>query len=336
MRAAVAERPDGADGLVVREVPRPEPRQGWALVRVEAFGLNRSEYMTLRGWSGAEVAFPRILGIECVGVEAEVAAGSAVEPGTTVAAVMGGMGRAFDGGYAEFALLPETQLMALETSLPWDVLGALPETFITAAGSLETLAVGAGQTLLVRGGTSSVGLACLELARAAGLRIIATTRNEDKLPALRAAGRGRLGDRGRRLRRARPRGAARGRRRRRRRPDRRARRARLARSRAARRHGVQLGHARRRVGDRRFRALDDIPSGRKLTAYHSSEAADASIGGPLLRAVVEQVERGAVDPGIDTVYRLDEIARRPPPHGSRRRHRQARRRPGTPVTRRVD
>lgn len=98
MRAAVAERPDGAEGLVVREVPRPEPRQGWALVRVEAFGLNRSEYMTLQGWSGAEVAFPRILGIECVGVVAEVAAGSAVEVGTTVAAVMGGMGRAFDGG----------------------------------------------------------------------------------------------------------------------------------------------------------------------------------------------------------------------------------------------
>src|SRR6185295_18353260 len=153
MRAAVAERPDGAEGLVVREVPRPEPRQGWALVRVEAFGLNRSEYMTLRGWSGAEVAFPRILGIECVGVLVEV--------GTTVAAVMGGMGRAFDAGYAEFALLPETQLMALETSLPWDVLGALPETFITAAGSLEALAVGAGQKVLVRGGTSSVGLACL-------------------------------------------------------------------------------------------------------------------------------------------------------------------------------
>src|SRR4029078_13148518 len=179
---------DGAEGLVVREVPRPEPRQGWALVRVEAFGLNRSGYMPLRGWSGAEVAFPRILGIECVGVVAEVAAGSAVEVGTTVASVMGGMGRAFDGGHAEFALLPESQLMTLETSLPWDVLGALPETFITAAGSLATLALGTGQTVLVRGGTSSVGLPCLELARVADLRVIATTRSEDKLPALRERG----------------------------------------------------------------------------------------------------------------------------------------------------
>ena len=64
MRAVVAERPDGPDGLVVREVPRPEPRPGWALVRVEAFGLNRSEYKTLKGYAGEAVTFPRILGIE--------------------------------------------------------------------------------------------------------------------------------------------------------------------------------------------------------------------------------------------------------------------------------
>ncbi len=64
MRAVVAERPDGPDGLVVREVPRPEPRPGWALVRVEAFGLNRSEYKTLKGYAGDAVTFPRILGIE--------------------------------------------------------------------------------------------------------------------------------------------------------------------------------------------------------------------------------------------------------------------------------
>jgi len=65
MRAVVAERPDGPDGLVVREVPRPEPRPGWALVRVEAFGLNRSEYKTLKGYAGDAVTFPRILGTPC-------------------------------------------------------------------------------------------------------------------------------------------------------------------------------------------------------------------------------------------------------------------------------
>src|SRR5204863_9032703 len=133
------------------------------------------------GYAGDAVKFPRILGIELVGVvEAVEGDAPAVAPGTAVAAVMGEMGRAFDGGYAEYALVPEHQLIALDTTLPWDVLGALPETFLTAAGSLEHLDLEAGQTLLVRGATSSVGLACLQLAQAAGVRVIATTRNEAK------------------------------------------------------------------------------------------------------------------------------------------------------------
>jgi NADPH:quinone reductase-like Zn-dependent oxidoreductase len=181
MRAVVAERPDGPDGLVMREVPRPEPRPGWALVRVEAFGLNRSEYKTLKGYAGDAVTFPRILGIELVGVvEAVHGDAPAVPPGETVAALMGEMGRAFDGGYAEYALVPEHQLITLDTTLPWDVLGALPETFVTAAGSLEHLDLEEGETLLLRGATSSVGVACLQLARAAGVRVIATTRSEAK------------------------------------------------------------------------------------------------------------------------------------------------------------
>jgi len=225
-----------------------------------------------------------------------------------VAAVMGGMGRAFDGGYAEFALLPESQLMTLETSLPWDVLGALPETFITAAGTLETLALGTGQTVLVRGGTSSVGLACLELARVAGLRVIATTRSEDKLPALRERGADALAIEGpdfaARAREALPERGVDGV------VDLIGGRAVLDSLALVLRGGTvcnsgMLG-AEWVIDD--FEPLDDIPSGRKLTAYHSSEAADASIGGPLLRAVVGHVERGAVDPGIDTVYGLDEIA----------------------------
>ena len=92
MRAVVAERPDGPDGLVVREVPRPEPRPGWGLVRVEAFGLNRSEYKTLKGYAGDAVTFPRILGIELVGVvEAVFGDAPPVPPGRTVAALMGEM-----------------------------------------------------------------------------------------------------------------------------------------------------------------------------------------------------------------------------------------------------
>jgi NADPH:quinone reductase-like Zn-dependent oxidoreductase len=308
MRAAVAERPEGPDGLVVRDVPRPEPRPGWALVRVESFGLNRSEYMTLRGWSGAAVTFPRILGIECVGVVAAVAQGSAVEPGTTVAAVMGGMGRSFDGGYAEYALLPERQLMTITSSLPWEVLGALPETFITAAGSLETLGLVGGQTLLVRGATSSLGLACLELARSTGVSTVATTRSDAKTPRLRERGAVAVVLEGagfvERARVELPENGVDGV------VDLIGGRAVLDSLRLLRRGGTvctsgMLG-GEWVIDD--FEPVGMIPTARKLTAYQSEDAADASVGRPLLQAVIEQVERGTVDPNIDTVYSLDEIA----------------------------
>jgi NADPH:quinone reductase-like Zn-dependent oxidoreductase len=307
MRAVVAERPDGPDGLAVREVPRPEPRAGWALVRVEAFGLNRSEYKTLKGYAGDAVMFPRILGIELVGVvEAVDGDGSAVAPGSTVAALMGEMGRAFDGGYAEYALVPEHQLITLETTLPWEVLGALPETFMTAAGSLEHLDLEAGETLVLRGATSSVGLACLELARAEGVRVIGTTRSEAKarrLTELGAAGVVLEGDGfAQRARAALPEGGADG--------------AvdlvggpavletlRLLRPGATACNSGSLSDT-WVIPD--FEPIAMVPSGRKLTVFHSNDVHDARIGGPLLRAVVKRVERGEVAPNIDSVYTLEQ------------------------------
>jgi NADPH:quinone reductase-like Zn-dependent oxidoreductase len=308
MRAAVAERPDGPDGLVVREVPRPEPRPGWALVRVEAFGLNRSEYMTLRGWSGDAVRFPRILGIECVGVVEAVAPGASIAPRTTVAAVMGGMGRDFDGGYAEYALLPERQLAPLATTLPWEVLGALPESFVTAAGALATLGLAPGEMLLVRGATSSVGLACLELARADGVRTLATTRSEAKAAALRARGAAGVVLEGPGFVEAARAALA---------PDGAAGIVDLVGGRAVLdslallRPGGTVCTAGMLAGEwtiEGFEPVGSIPSGRKLTAYHSDDASDAAVSGPLLRRVVELVERGEVDPGIDTVYALEDVA----------------------------
>ncbi len=291
----------------MREVPRPNPRPGWALVRVEAFGLNRSEYKTLKGYAGDAVTFPRILGIELVGVVEEVDSDApVVPPGTTVAALMGEMGRAFDGGYAEYALVPEHQLIALETTLPWDVLGALPETFVTAAGSLAHLGLQAGETLLLRGATSSVGLACLELARAAGVRVIATTRNEAKcrrLTELGAAGIVLEGDGfEKRARAALPESGCGG--------------AvdligglavletlRLLRPGATACNSGSLSDS-WVIPD--FEPIAMIPSGRKLTAFHSNDVHDARVGGPLLRSVVEKVERGEVAPNIDTVYALEQ------------------------------
>jgi NADPH:quinone reductase-like Zn-dependent oxidoreductase len=309
MRAVVAEGPDGPDALVLREVPRPEPRPGWALVRVEAFGLNRSEYKTLKGYAGDAVTFPRILGIELVGVvDAVHGDAPAVPPGTTVAALMGEMGRAFDGGYAEYALVPEHQLIALDTTLPWEVLGALPETFVTAAGSLAHLGLREGETLLLRGATSSVGLACLELARAAGVPVIATTRNEAKgrrLTELGAAGVVLEGDGfAERARAAVPGGGCDG--------------AvdligglavletlRLLRPGATACNSGSLSDS-WVIPD--FEPIAMIPSGCKLTAFHSNDVHDARAGGPLLRGVVERVERGEVAPNIDTIYALEQTA----------------------------
>ncbi|MBO0841260.1 MAG: NADPH:quinone reductase, partial [Sciscionella sp.] len=173
MLAAVTEQVGPPEVIKVREVPRPRVRDGWSLVRVRGFGLNRSELFTRQGHSPS-VVFPRIQGIECVGEVVEATVG-APPVGTTVAAVMGEMGRAFDGGYAEYALLPNDLLIPIATELPWDVLAALPETYLTAFGSLQALAVTEGGTLLVRGGSSSVGMAALSLATGQNLRTIATT-----------------------------------------------------------------------------------------------------------------------------------------------------------------
>ncbi|WP_037068937.1 zinc-binding dehydrogenase [Pseudonocardia acaciae] len=188
MKAAVALRPGPPEVLSVREVPRPEVRDGWTLVRVRAFGLNRSELMTRQGHS-PNVRFPRVLGIECVGEVAE-SSDPALAPGQRVAAIMGEMGREFDGGYAEYALLPNELLIPVTTSLDWETFAALPETYLTALGSLGALGVDEekGGLLLVRGGSSSVGMAALSLARDWGLETIATTRNPAKANGLREAG----------------------------------------------------------------------------------------------------------------------------------------------------
>src|SRR5215208_5859713 len=109
MRAAVCARAGGPEVLEIRELPVPAVREGWSLVQVKAAGLNRSELRTRQGHS-PNVTFPRVLGIECVGIVAD-STDPMLPDGTTVAAVMGEMGREFDGGYAEYASLPNSVLM---------------------------------------------------------------------------------------------------------------------------------------------------------------------------------------------------------------------------------
>lgn len=299
MRAAVCVRAGGPEVLRIRELPVPAAREGWSLVRVEGAGLNRSELRTRQGHSPA-VTFPRVLGIECVGVVA-VSTAPDLPEGTTVAAVMGGMGRAFDGGYAQYALLPNPLLIPIGTTLPWDVLAALPETYLTADGALRTLGMSPGDRLLIRGGTSSVGLAAATIAAGHGVETASTTRRPDKLPALTAAGATHtlLDDRDVRL--IWPDG-----------PD----------------HVLDLIGADTAVGSLRlvrpggtvcvagslsgwliadFEPIAMIPPGTRLTAFHS-DTLKGDAGATALRHIIGQVEAGAYRPHLDRVVSLDELA----------------------------
>lgn len=187
MKAWRLHRPGGPEAFVLEEIPKPEPAEGEVLIRVRAFGLNRSEYFTRIGQSPT-VKLPRVLGIECVGTVVSDPSG-ALTVGKRVAAMMGGMGRQFDGSYAEYTSVPSSSVFPLETELPWEVVGALPEMLQTCHGSLHTgLEVKTGETLLIRGGTSSIGLTTLALAKHAGLKVISSSRSEAKAHVLEAAG----------------------------------------------------------------------------------------------------------------------------------------------------
>lgn len=265
------------------------------MVRVQAAGLNRSELRTRQGCSPS-VTFPRVLGIECVGVVA-VSTDPGVPEGITVAAVMGEMGRAYDGGWAEYALLPNATLMPIRTQLPWDVLAALPESYLTAQGALDALGIERGGRLLIRGGTSSVGMAAAAIAVAHGVETAVTTRQATKIGALRAGHV--LLDDGGPLPEVWPGG-----------PD-------YVLDLVGARTAVDSLHLVRRGGIvcvagslsdwliKDFEPIAMIPPGTRLTAFHSEAMSGRA---DVLQRIVDEVEAGAYRPNLDRVFALDEIA----------------------------
>lgn len=189
MKAIVIYEAGGPEKLIYTDVPTPKVKPGWSLVRVMGRGVNHSEIFTRDGQSPS-VKFPRILGIECVGVIAGTTDPERLPEGRKVISIMGEMGRAFDGGYAEYALLPNDQIYPVDTDLPWEILAAVPETYYTAFGSMKNLRIRGDERILVRGGTSGVGIAFLRLVKAGfpDAVVTGTTRKADKRQQLLDAG----------------------------------------------------------------------------------------------------------------------------------------------------
>jgi NADPH:quinone reductase len=187
MRAVMLREPGPVQNLELTELPVPEAGPGWVRIAVKAFGLNRSELHTRLGLAEG-VTFPRVPGIEATGV-VDDPSDSGLSAGQQVVAMMGGMGRTYDGGYAEYVVVPRGQVVPFSSALPWETLGAVGETLQTAYGSLTTgLDLRAGQSLLVRGGTSSVGLAAASIAKDLGATVVATTRQQARAEHLKAHG----------------------------------------------------------------------------------------------------------------------------------------------------
>lgn len=182
MKAVVLDSITEAKDVALSEVPIPEACPGWVLVRVRAFGLNHSEKLLRLNEIRADyIQKPVIPGIECVGEIADPS-DSGLIVGQKVVALMGGMGRSFNGSYAEYALLPQRIIFPIESELEWEELGAVPETYFTAWGSLfECLHLTQTDTLLIRGATCALGYAAIQIAKVLGCKVIATTHREAKL-----------------------------------------------------------------------------------------------------------------------------------------------------------
>ncbi|WP_205874870.1 zinc-binding alcohol dehydrogenase family protein [Mycobacterium camsae] len=189
MRAIILEGFGGLDSLVYTDIPKPLPKDGEVVIEVKGFGINHAE-MHMRRGEWAEAA--EVSGIECVGI-VDACPGGEFPVGAKVAALMGGLGRTVNGSYAEYTRVRAENVALISSELPWSQLAALPETYATAWTCLfRNLELTAGQTLLLRGGTSSFGQAALKMAVTAGALVIATTRSPNRFRMLEALGAARV------------------------------------------------------------------------------------------------------------------------------------------------
>jgi NADPH:quinone reductase len=181
MQAMVFNQFGGPEELVLTEIPTPVPENGEVLIKVKALGINRAEVYMRMGLFGEVTP---VSGIECVG-QVEYDTTGILHSGQTVATITGGMGRTRNGSYAEYTCVPLQNVFPLETDLDWATLAAIPESYATAWSCLfANLRITAGQVLFVRGGTSALGQAAINIAKQEGVTVLTSTRSESKVVLL--------------------------------------------------------------------------------------------------------------------------------------------------------
>ncbi|MDF2118292.1 NAD(P)H-quinone oxidoreductase [Roseiarcaceae bacterium H3SJ34-1] len=177
MRVVEIERPGGPEVLRIVERARPSPGAGEVLIRVAAAAVNRPDVQQRRGLYPPPPGASAILGLDVAGVVQETGPGvETLRVGTPVCALVNG------GGYAEFCVVPAVQCMPVPRSLSFVEAAALPEVFFTAWNNLVWLAgLKSGETLLIHGGTSGVGMAGIQIAsQICGATVLATAGSPEK------------------------------------------------------------------------------------------------------------------------------------------------------------
>jgi NADPH:quinone reductase len=185
VRAIVLEGFGGLEALVYKEIPKPEPKEGTVVIKIKAFGINHAELHMRRGeWAEAAP----VSGIECVGI-VESCPGGEFAVGTKVATMMGGLGRTINGSYAEYTRVQASNVAVIESDLSWAELAAIPQSYATAWTCLfRNLKIQRGQTIVIRGASSALGRAAVNMAVNAGLTVIGTTVSTSSFEQLKELG----------------------------------------------------------------------------------------------------------------------------------------------------
>jgi putative PIG3 family NAD(P)H quinone oxidoreductase len=162
-----------AQALEAVQIPRPVAGDGQILIAVKAAGVNRPDLLQRLGFYPPPPGAPATLGLEVAGEVVQAAGRWKV--GDRVCALLGG------GGYAQYAACDARHALPIPDNLSFVEAGGLPETVFTVyANVFEHGALGAGETIMIHGATSGIGVAAIQMAKAAGARVIATARGADK------------------------------------------------------------------------------------------------------------------------------------------------------------